>query len=57
MKKFFGLFLIAGMLVVSACGTGNKEEAATTDSTAVEQTEQVVDTAAAPATDSTVVAQ
>jgi hypothetical protein len=46
MKKFFGLFLIAGMLVISACGTGNKEEGTTTDTTAVDQMEQVVDTTA-----------
>ena len=38
MKKFFGLFLIAGMLVISACGSGAKEEAKTTDSTAVKTT-------------------
>jgi len=45
MKKIFGLFLIAGMLVISACGSGAKEEATTTDSTAVQET-AVVDTAA-----------
>lgn len=38
MKKFFGLFFIAGMLVFSACGSGAKEEAKTTDSTAVMET-------------------
>lgn len=44
------------MLVISACGSGNKEEATTTDSTAVtEQT--VVDTAVAPVADTTAVAQ
>ncbi len=47
MKKFFGLFLIAGMLVISACGTGNKEEATAVDSTVVpENTEVVMDTTA-----------
>ncbi len=51
MKKFFGLFLIAGMLVISACGSGNKEEATTTDSTAVQET--TVDTAVAPVADTT----
>ncbi|MFZ4740115.1 MAG: hypothetical protein ACOYLE_03005 [Bacteroidales bacterium] len=53
MKKIFGLFLIAGMLVISACGTGAKEEATTTDSTAVmetpvDSTTVVADTATAP---------
>jgi hypothetical protein len=53
MKKFFGLFLIAGMLVISACGTGNKEEGTTTDSTAVEQMEPVADTTATVVEDTT----
>ncbi len=51
MKKFFGLFLIAGMLVVSACGTGNKEEAAAVDSTVAPV--ETVDTAVAPVADTT----
>ena len=38
MKKIFGLFLIAGILVVSACGTGAKQDATATDSTAVTET-------------------
>ncbi|NVN93744.1 MAG: hypothetical protein HXX18_00530 [Bacteroidetes bacterium] len=53
MKKIFGLFLIAGMLVISACGSGAKEEAKTTDSTAVMQAPAdsaavVADTTTAP---------
>lgn len=53
MKKLFGLFLIAGILVVSACSSGNKDESATTDSTAVQETTvdttaQVADTTTAP---------
>ena len=44
MKKIFGLFLIAGILVISACGSGAKQEAPK-DSTAV----------ATPAVDTTVV--
>lgn len=51
MKKFFGLFLIAGMLVISACGSGNKEEATTTDSTAAPV--ETVDTTTAPVADTT----
>ncbi|MFZ4400187.1 MAG: hypothetical protein ACOYO1_09145 [Bacteroidales bacterium] len=46
MKKIFGLFLIAGMLVISACD-GAKQDTPATDSTAV--TETPVDTAAAVA--------
>ncbi|MEI6695230.1 MAG: hypothetical protein WCO13_04090 [Bacteroidota bacterium] len=34
MKKFFGLFLVAGILVISACGSGAKTEVPA-DSTAV----------------------
>ncbi len=52
MKKIFGLFLIAGMLVVSACGTGAKDEAATIDSTTVIET-VVSDTAMAADTTTT----
>jgi hypothetical protein len=45
MKKIFGLFLIAGMLVISACGSGAKEDVAKTDSTAVQETPSVDSTA------------
>jgi ABC-type glycerol-3-phosphate transport system substrate-binding protein len=38
MKKIFGLFLIAGMLVISACGGGAKQDATATDSTKVTET-------------------
>ena len=53
MKKIFGLFLIAGMLVVSACGTGSKTDVTTTDSTSVttttvDSTAVVADTTTAP---------
>jgi hypothetical protein len=52
MKKIFGLFLIAGILVISACGTGAKQETPA-DSTAVmetpvDSTVVVADTTAAP---------
>jgi len=53
MKKIFGLFLFAGMLAVTACGSGAKEEVTTTDSTTV--TEVTVDSTTV--VDTAVVAQ
>ncbi|MCX6232012.1 MAG: hypothetical protein NTZ33_10765 [Bacteroidetes bacterium] len=51
MKKLFGLLFVAGILAISACGSGAKDEAKKTDSLAtpaVDTTAHVADTAAAP---------
>jgi hypothetical protein len=49
MKKLFGLLFVAGILAISACGSGAKEEPKTTDSLAT----PVADTAVAPVADTT----
>ena len=49
MKKLFGLLFVAGILAISACGSGSKEEAKKTDSLAT----PAVDTAAAHVVDTT----